>query len=47
MQYGQYEMASPESKSVACIESSLANVGDPSKSQKDRVLGNKLKNQGP
>ena len=31
---------------MACNESTTVNVGDPGRSQKNRVLGNKTKNQG-
>jgi hypothetical protein len=31
---------------MACNESTRVNVGDPDRSQKDRVSGNKTKNQG-
>lgn len=31
---------------MACNESTKVNVGDPDKSQMDRVLGNKTKNRG-
>ncbi len=30
---------------MACNESTMVNVGDPDRSQKDRVLWNKTKNQ--
>lgn len=43
---GQNQITTPGSKSMACNESTRVNVGDPDRSQKDRVSGNKINNQG-
>lgn len=43
---GQNQITTPGSKSMACNESTRVNVGDPDRSHKDRVLGNKTNNQG-